>query len=117
MKSWLRIAVLSLAAMIIGCVSHEYEDLKRTDNPLRPYEFSVGDRVEIITSDARRLHLKITEISETAIVAGDTEIKFDDIRIARMENVNVEKTFGDSVSAFYMGFMLLIFVTFSLFVG
>ena len=117
MEGWLRIAVFSLATMVVGCVSHEYEDLKRTDNPLQPYEFSVGDRVEIITSDARRLHLKITEISETAIVAGDTEIKFDDIRIARMENVNVEKTFGDSFDAFYFGFMLFIFVTVSLFVG
>ena len=110
MKFLVRIAIASVCVLLIGCVSHEYSDLDRRESAPIPYSLQLGDTVQIITADGEKHEVKIEGISDTGLTGSGTPIQFDDIRIIRVKNVDVEKTILDTgeLTLWVMNLLLVI---------
>ncbi|MCB1696161.1 MAG: hypothetical protein H6984_14720 [Pseudomonadales bacterium] len=78
--------LLTLLAVLTGCVSHEYRDVPRHDGVTPPYTLFVGDAVSIITNDEQVHEFRITGISSSSIRGDDVEISYDDIQAVQVRN-------------------------------
>jgi protein involved in polysaccharide export with SLBB domain len=93
-----RWGIFYVCLCIAGCVSHEYKEIVRHDGATPPYNFSVGDVVSVTTNDEQSLEFKITEISKTSIRGKDIEVTYDDIRAARIKQVDGIKTIDNTAN-------------------
>lgn len=86
----------TILLVLTGCVSHEYEDVARSGSATIPYQFELGDTVNIITADSQEYELKIENITDTGVTGDGHSIQFDDMRIVRMRSVDEGKTVRDT---------------------
>ena len=100
------IVLLTLA----GCVAHKYRDLHYQTGGSPPYKITVGDTVNILTSDAREHEFKVIEVTDTGIIGEDIEIAYSDIRVARAKQVNTGETVGNWLSSISVAVLVLMSV-------
>ena len=107
-RSLLLLVISSLGALLIGCVSHEYRDLERSETAPIPYGFEVGETVQITTADGQGHEIEIESISNTGVTGDGTTIQFDDMRIVRVRSVDVVQTAGETSLLSYAAITLLL---------
>jgi hypothetical protein len=83
---------LLIVSMIhmVGCT--EFRSLQRAEGVSNPYGVSVGDTVLLVTTDAQHFEFKITDLTETAIIGDHVEIPFDEISVAKKQEIDEAKT-------------------------
>ena len=96
MKFFNLLLPFTMLLVLAGCVSHEYEDVTRSGSATIPYQFEVGDTVNIITADSQEYEFKIENISDTGVTGDGHSIQFDDMRIVRMRSVDTGRTVRDT---------------------
>ena len=130
----LRIFVASiLLAIVTSCT--EYRSVQRAEGTQQPYDFSVGDTVQLTTTTEGVLTLKITEITDTSLKGNvrqdldivqreqgveplEREIAFSDIQQASKETIDVGETAkgaGISLGAILLYGFALAALTYGLF--
>jgi hypothetical protein len=83
------IVIFSLINMS-GCT--DFRALQRAEGAANSYGLSIGDTVQLETTDDQHLEFEITDITSTSIVGKHVEIQFDKIRSAKKAEINKLKT-------------------------
>ena len=105
-----------LFAFVTSCT--EYRSLQRAEDSATPYEFSVGDNVQLTTGKLGIVTLKITEINEKSLKGIDLrdtastehEIEFSDILKASTEKLSI----GDTAKGVGISLVAIIAVLFAI---
>lgn len=96
-------------ALVLGCT--QYRALE-PEGGIEPYQrLSVGDRVAVITADARMVNFKVTGISDSALIGDAVEVPFTDVRIVRIKRIDKSATAAGAVTILFtigvMGLMVV----------
>lgn len=81
--------VILLMSLLVACVQYQPIQPEPRDQK-SPYDVSIGDTVKIVTDKAEGVEFRVTEISETAIVGNDIEVRFENIRTLQVKKGEVE---------------------------
>ena len=108
--------VFVLLAFITSCT--EYRSLQRTEGSPTPYDFSIGDNVQLTTDTSGIVTLRITQITDSSLKGMDLrtpepierEIEFSDITQASTEKLNI----GDTAKGAGISLVAIIAVIFAI---
>jgi hypothetical protein len=103
------IALTLVVVSVLGCMRYQAVAPKGDHEPYQ--RLSVGDRVSVITADARMIDFKVSGISDSALSGDDVEVPFSDVRIVRVRKIDASATaIGAATILFTIGVMGLMVV-------
>ena len=104
------IVIFSLINMS-GCT--DFRALQRAEGTANSYGLSVGDTVQLETTDDQHLKFEITDITSTSIVGKHIEIQFDKIRSAKKAEINKLKTTAAVGGGLILTALMVLMILFS----
>ena len=75
---------------MLGCTSFRTAEGQSTEVTVS--ELAIGDTVEIITADARKLRFTIEAIEDDSLIGDDIRVPINDIRLVSVERIDPGKT-------------------------
>lgn len=96
--AWVSLLIFSITVVVSGCVSHDYRDVWLPQAQALTSDLEAGDTVYIETTSGEEYSFQIENISESAVSGDGISVRFDQIQILRVKEVDVERTLRDSAN-------------------
>jgi hypothetical protein len=84
------ITIATVLSFIVGCTSFRTAEGQATEVAVS--ELAVGDTVQIINADAKKLRFTIEAIEDDTLIGENIRVPIEDIRLVSVERIDPGKT-------------------------